>query len=254
MYRLSRRVVSILVAAFLIAVVAPATAAFATGASWVDAEPIASIPWSGSIEGTLTAVNHDDGLTDYEYWYSFTMTAGQTINVTATLPPVGDMDFRFRSHAFVYDWGLRSDPFDSTHRQLAIMAPRAAKYELEVFASAPGTFSIEATTIPPVTTTLSSFWVPKSAKKKRSFTVSVKAVPDYDSLFSPIRFYIERRSHGIWKKYGYSKGLLADGSWLYQRFAAKLKLPKGKFRVRARFTDAAHPNPLRTVWKQVEVK
>ena len=123
MYRLSRRAVGMVVAAVLIAAVAPATVAFAIGASWMDAEPIASPPWSGSIDGTLTPVHYADGFKEYEYWYSFTMAAGQTINVTATVPAGSDMDFRFTTHAFVHDWGLRSDPGDATHRRLAIMAP-----------------------------------------------------------------------------------------------------------------------------------
>jgi hypothetical protein len=242
-----------LLAVALAAVMVP-TLAFATGADWQNPEVLPPPPWSGSIDGTLTTVNYLGGFTDYEYWYSFNMSAGQTISVTATVAVGSDTDFMFTTRAFVHDSHLVSDPFDSTHRVLAIMAPRTSTYLLEVYSSTPGTFTIKSVAIPPVRYSLSAFSVPKAAKRKKNFTVSVKVSPDYDSIFVPIRYYIERKSGKRWKKYGTAKGSILSGSAAYTKFSAKLKLPKATFRVRARFVDAAHAKAKYTAWKTVKVK
>ena len=232
----------------------PALAFGVSGDSWQNATPLPPLPWANSVDGTLTPVV-DGADTYYDYWHTIDMTAGQTISVTATLPAGGVAGFGFFPKSFTANGAfLFSDTVDATHQKLAIMAPRTGTYFLFVSSSAPGAYALDAKVILAVNYPMSAFSVPKTAKKKKNFTVAVKVSPDYDSIFTPVRFYVERKSGRRWKKYSSVQSSFAGGSSTYSKFSAKLKLPKATFRVRARFLDAAHPHAKYTSWKTVRVK
>jgi hypothetical protein len=70
-----------------------------------------------------------------------------------------------------------------------------------------------------------------------------------------MRFYLQRKSGGKWRTYGASKaGKLVAGSASYSTFYASYKLPRGTYRVRAGFRDAAHPTTKYNRYKSVRVR
>lgn len=251
--RFTRRTLAAALFAVLVvaAVMVPALA-FAADGDYDAPVALPALPWTASVDGTFTATSLD-GETDYEYWYSLPMTAGQTVSVEATVPAIGEPGFVVFPSSFSTQGFLFSDYVDWTHQKLAIMAPHTGNYVIGMLSSAPGTFTINATVIAAPKYPMSGFSVPKKAKKKTNFTVAVNVSPDYDSFSSPIRFYVERKSGKKYKKYSNVGSSIYGGSSSFTKFTAKLKLPKGTYRVRARFTDAVHPVKY-TAWKSVTVK
>jgi hypothetical protein len=254
--RLARRTLFAALFAVMVtaAVMLPALALAATPDEAMDAATaLPSVPFG--VDGTLTAVDYGSGDTEYESWHTIHMTAGQTISVTATLPAGEFNGFSFFSKAYMAGSGsLSSDPVDATHKRLDIMAPRTGTYYFIVWASAPGTYTVGAQERAAVSYKMSALTVPKTAKKSKSFSVSVRLSPDYDAILTPVRFYVERKSGSKWKKYKSFSTSITGGSVYYTKFSAKLKLPRGSFRVRARFADAAHPSVKYSSWKSVKVK
>ena len=143
---------------------------------------------------------------------------------------------------------------NATTQSLTVMAPRTATYLLVFEGSHVETFSVSAAVVPTVKYKLTAFSAPKTAKRKKKFTVSVRTVSEYNSVFSPIKFVVQRKVGKKWKKYTSAVGGISGGNASYTKFSANLKLPKGTFRVQATFSDVAHPKAIGTVWKTVKVK
>jgi hypothetical protein len=100
-------------------------------------------------------------------------------------------------------------------------------------------------------------YTPSSARHGRYFSVSAKTFPAYNSLRSPIKFVVERKSGKRWKAYGTAAGKFTSEflSGTSSKSTARLKLAKkGTYRVRARFADAAHPVAKYSTWRTVKVK
>jgi len=76
----------------------------------------------------------------------------------------------------------------------------------------------------------------------------------YDGFIMPIHYLFERKVHGKWV--GFSSVAPHDVDSLYDDDCAwaGAKLPRGTFRVRAKFQDAAHPKPAYNKWKTIVSK
>ncbi len=136
------------------------------------------------------------------------------------------------------------------------MAPHTDNYFVVVVGSAVGTVSVNAVTIPAVQFSLKSMSARSAVKAKKTFSVSAKITPGYNSSTSPMKFYLQRKSGGKWKTFGASKSgkLTKDSTAAFSKFSASYKLSKGTYRVRAGFKDAAHPKTKYNSYKTIKVK
>ena len=119
----------------------------------------------------------------------------------------------------------------------------------------PGTFTLDAAVVPSVSFTLSKMSAPSKVKRKKYFKVGATLSGHTDQFNVPVRFVFQRRSRGRWRTY---KTLKPFWSTAYDPerypYRVTLKLPKGTFRVRASFADAAHPKAKYNAWKEVVFK
>jgi hypothetical protein len=201
----------------------------------------------------MTPINSEDGL-DYEMWYRVHLIAGHTVNVTSTVLAGGDPNFWVRAvDVKKGEFSFTSDPVNATTRHLALLPNRTTDYYINVWSSNPGTCAVSAADIDPIAFSMSKFTVPAKAKKNKKFAISVVFTPDYDGFVSPSRFYLERKSGKHFKKYKYLNATILDGTATWTKMGTTTKLPKGTFRIRARFIDAVHPATF-TKWKTLKVK
>ena len=139
--------------------------------------------------------------------------------------------------------------------RLSFMAPVTGMYTVYLGSSTPGTFTVSPSLIAPVRYSFKDFVAPSTVKPSKSFSLSVKLTPAYNGPTSPIQFRIYRKASGHWKYYKSVNALTVDDRYLtYTRFARSTSLPKGSFRVRASFRDAAHPAYAYTGYKYISVK
>jgi hypothetical protein len=117
--------------------------------------------------------------------------------------------------------------------------------------SAAGTYSIYADQFP-MPYSFEGFTVPKKAKRGKWFTCSVVVTPGYiGNAYRPVTIYAQKKKGKKWGTkvavglHGYS---IDDGN----KYAAKLKLSKGTWRVWAVFKDADHS--FKTKYKNCLVK
>ena len=206
------------------------------------------------VTGTLVT-DPDPDFNDAVLWYTVHMTAGQTLAATITADPSVAWTGLESFAALGFGGECFSDYVSDNVGRLRLMAPSTGDYFVIAEADAPAPFSIDATIVPAVPFSLSSVTAPKTAKKNKSFGVACSVAPVYDGLASPIRFYAQRKSGSTWKAYKNVAGGLADDSSATRTpFKASFKLPKGTYRVRARFVDAAHKTAKYSGWKSVKVK
>jgi hypothetical protein len=181
------------------------------------------------------------------YWLNLVIPAGQTVRITQT-PGVGvvNMKSMFISPsdrpAFI--------PFTTT---VDFIAARTDTYTVNLTASSLGTFTVQAVTIPAQKFSLTGLSVPSKAKKNKKFGISVRLSPLYSGYHPTVVFVVERRS-GKFKPYTTVKSVWGYTKATYEPFSGTVKLPKGTFRIRAKFTDAAHKTPTYSAYKQVVVK
>ena len=125
----------------------------------------------------------------------------------------------------------------------------------------PATFTVVPTVqaAPPVTPaikySLTTFSAPSKVKKKKSFALSVKVWPGYGGSVSPVKFIFQQKVGKKWKSvsWGTISSKVAAGTSSYTRYAGSAKLPKGTFRVRAKFADATH-SAIYTGYKTITAK
>ena len=183
--------------------------------------------------------------------FTIPLRAGETLTATLTTGPgVMGTDLRVTTERSDYSIVAASDA--GSVRVLSFSGETSQTVLLMISSSAPGTFTLDVGESAPLYVRLGALHAPGRPKRKRAFWVDAR-LSDYNGFTSPVRFMIDRKVHGHWR--GYSSAL-GDGdspgeSWHYY---AKLRLPRGTFRVCARFKDAAHPVALYDRWKTIIVK
>ncbi|HEY5541107.1 MAG TPA: hypothetical protein VIL41_06610 [Coriobacteriia bacterium] len=229
----------------LAAFVVPAQAIAPDQVDWDHATTV-TVPFSVSTVFTPTGLMT---------WYSVEATAGQTVQVLATTPGAGG---GIMMGTFDDPYTVEGSPVSLTAVRLSFMAPRTQRYLLAVSSDTSGACSVTATLLTAAQPfTLASMTSPGSPRHGRSFTVSAKSFPAYNSVRSPIRFMVDRKSGKRWKAYGtvvgaFTSQFLTGGS---SKSTASLKLAKkGTYRVRARLIDAAHPVARYSSWRTIKVK
>lgn len=234
------------VAALLAAFAAPSLASAVPGDSWDDPFPVAA---TFSTPVTISSV-------PFWMWYSISASAGQTVRVQAAMPgtdawiAMGTFDDP--------SYTIEGSYVGPSLLSLTFMAPHNQAYLLAVSSDSTGPCTVSGMLVAPQPFALKSMSAPGSVKHGKSCTVSVKTYPAYNSLSSPIKFVVQRKSGKKWKAYGSAPGkftaqFLSGGS---SKSTASLKFAKrGTYRVRARFMDAAHPTASYSAgWKTIKVK
>jgi hypothetical protein len=211
-----------------------------------------------SAEVTLTALPHNSIASCY-CTYDVHLLAGQTVAATCTLAP------SVAAARLVAIWpnypevtAIPSAPASSSLCAVRFQAPEVGEYELAVLGeSAPGTFTIETALVPSSTYLLSSITVPKTVRAGRFFKVSTTLQSDnvFDEFSVPVRFVVQRKSGRWWRSY---LTVVADAKpdFSSRRLAvwSSIRLPKGAYRIRARFSDAAHPKATFNPWEVLRVR
>jgi hypothetical protein len=240
-----RLLIALLAALTFTALVVPALAIADPGDS-PDAPINYGVPFSTST--TLTPVH-------LWTWYSVTMAAGQTVQISA-ITPGADVGLLMGTYDDPYHLQGSYVP-GSAQLTLSFLAPRSQAYLLAVSSSeSTGQCPVTAVLTPAQPFTLASMTAPRSVRHSRSFTVTAKTFPAYNSLRSPIKFVVERKSGKRWKSYSSAWGrfmseVLGGAS---SKSTTNLKLTKrGTYRVRARFSDSAHPAAKCSTWKTVKI-
>jgi hypothetical protein len=240
-----------LVAAFAVACLMPLAASAAPGG--IGEPATLTVPCVGAT-GTLL---WDAYYGDYSYYYCASLKAGQTVSVTSTIDPTVGAGVAAWSMSDLQPYAVFSNYVSDSVANLKFMAPSAGVYWVNVIGVWDGAadFSLDATTVPAVRFTLGAMSAPKYPKHTAYFTASMKLYKGYNSTKSPIRLYVQRKVSGHWKAYtSKAAGLKTTPSNSYSTASAKFKLPKGTFRIRARFLDAAHKTAKYNSYKTVYVK
>jgi hypothetical protein len=178
------------------------------------------------------------------YWYTVPLAAGQTVVTTMTANVgVAEPFYLVNPLGFTGPISMGSDYVSASVQRVTLMAPTAGLYAFTMFGDNVGDFKLEIATSTPVAFALSKVSVSTPVKKKKAFTLSETIRPEYDSFLTPVKFYIERWNGKKCKAYTSASVNSMGGTVTYSKFkATKAKLSKaGKYRVRAKFSDAAHP-------------
>jgi len=198
-----------------------------------------------SVADTLTAPYAFRG-------YTLHMQRGETITATLTTSPsAGKVDFR--ESASVTPYFIVADPA-SAPQTLTVSVEESMTIWLMIDASAPGTFTLDVADSPPPKIKLYGVTVPKKARHGHAFRVGTR-LSSYDRLWSPIRFFVQRRSQGSWSAYHSHRGweIYDKNGYFWYRYDTHFRLPQGRYRVRARFQDAARPVATYDRWKYITV-
>jgi hypothetical protein len=214
---------------------------------WV---PLPALPWSHPATGTLVSSGSIAGVS-----YNINLTRGQTIVATLTTDPaVKEPVFVFGPASMSAESAVTSREISATVNRLNVMASVSGTYNLVILADTGGDYSLEMATTTPVPFGLASFWVPSAMAKNRRFAVSVSTWPTYNGFTSPIRFQIDRRSHGVWRAFSSIASDGIDVGTTHTRFTGRMRLKAGTYRIRARFSDAAHARAQYTAFRTVRVR
>jgi hypothetical protein len=233
------------------ALVLPALSVAETGGFDTPVQ-LSGLPWSQDATGSLVTTSVA-GKTYYVYNYRVPVSKGKTVSFTSTTLTDGSfmaLEAPYRAQAMII-----SDPVSPGVEKLTFMAPKWGNYYLTIYGSKVETFTISGAEIATQKYKMTSLVVPGSKKKGKAFTVSVKVWPGYNSVFSPIKFEVQRKVGKKMKSYSTvnSDGVGDDSR--YTKFAAKVKIKKkGTFRIRAKFSDAAHAKATYTGWKTIKIK
>jgi hypothetical protein len=230
--------------------------AFAAATDGDGRNPVAlpALPWASPQVGTFLPDLYD-GHTYGSFWYHITLTRGQTVQFTAVNDPGADFGGIFVDSYAPSTFGQFSSDSSGATSTVSVLPHVTGEYIINVLGYNPGTFSLDVTATAPMSFKLATFSAPKSVKHKKAFTVAVNVLPSYNGLISPIKFYIERKSGKKWKTYGSVGVNKITGNSSYTKFSGVGKISKaGTYRVRGKFTDAAHPVAKYTSWKTIRVK
>lgn len=259
----TRRNASLLVAmAALVWCVSIGTTAFAAAG-----DSAANATWLNDPAGTYmgskyTAALLQDGTSPTGFYYlRVELKAGKTMKMKFT-PAAGVNNLKALVFPLVFNVGQRiveSSTDASGFGRLNFMAPKTAMYTIYVGSSSLGTFSVEPTMTSTTKFSIGSMTAPSKTRLYKAFTVSAKLTPAYNGPTSPVRFYVQRKVSGRWKSYGSVAGKFSTEAKTYTKFTASLqthsfRMPIGTYRVRARFTDAAHKTPKYSSYKTFYVK
>jgi hypothetical protein len=247
-----RGLLAVVLAAMVFALLAmPALALADTGDADNPVTP-GSVPWSHDVTGSLVATV-DAGVTYYEHWCEIPMTRGQTARFTLRSLDA-DALLSVMSKTLVPAGFVCSKTVGTGVQALTFMAPRTGSYYLVLDGSSVSTFTLNSAIAPTTKYKMSGFTAPKSKKKNAKFAVSVKLSRAYNSLGSPVQFQVQRKLGKKWKSYSTAVG--SAGLVAYPvKYSAKVKIKKkGTFRIRAKFSDAAHSKARYTAWKTIKIK
>lgn len=249
----TRRIIALGVFALVVvaALMAPG-AAFATPGDGPDsAIALPAFPFA-AVPGTLTTDPSDTSY--HSFWYTTHLSAGQTIEVAATMPGLEPHQIFAISSNFTDPMTIGSDPAGTGVERLIYMAPHTDDYFIAIYADTNAPFLLDGSVIAPLNYKLSNLTAPKRVKHKRAFTVSAALNGEWDSSVVPVRFEVQRKAGRKWKAAGSTTGKLAGSSLSFTKFSASLKITKkGSYRVRARYQDAAHPGVAYDKWKSVTI-
>ena len=240
----------VLVLLMAFSLLSPTVASAMPGDSWRNAVPMA-VPSSQA--GTLTpGLDFEGG----EFFYSVPMVAGETIVVTSTVAPWVPF-----SDATAFDPfskrtqdGVLSTTLAHGVSRLVFMATHTQSYAIWLVGHDVATFTVQVQAVPPVDFRLSQVSVPSKLQKRKAFKVSVTLTPKYDALAAPIWIPIERMVGTVWTRYSSATMLTPRVIPAFGKAWGTMKLPKGMYRIRAKFSDAAHPNGVRGPWRTIVVR
>jgi hypothetical protein len=239
--------------AVLLALIVPSGALATPGDDPTTAISLPTVPWSQDVTGTtLPLTDPESGETYYGNWYAVSLTKGVTYAFTGSAEDEGFF-LLLQSASFSSPGVLASDFVSQGVGRLTVMAPRTGLYYLTTEGSAVESYTISASLAPRVKYAFKGFSAPKSAKKNKAFTLSVQLTPDYDSLFSPVTFEVQKYSSS-YKAYKKFASKLGDGDQTQTPFSASIKLPKGSYRIRPTFSDASGVKVSSPSWKKITVK
>ena len=227
--------------------------------------PASVLPPQGSTSATPTPLAvpahasgklfSEPGQGDCEYWYQAHLTQGQTLSTTLTAAP----STKAWAYMFSADQDdeyapILSDTVTTRVEHLSFEAEHTGDYFLSLSGSKTGSFTVDAAIGARRTFALSALAVPVSATHGKSFGVSVKIAPGYNSPSSPLRFYLEKKSGGVFRPVTWTGAFMTWASTgTSSKGSAKFTRGKGTYRVRARFKDAAHPTAKYTGWKTIKI-
>ena len=245
----TRAIAVALALAFALVLAAPGVAWATQGSSPATPTPLV-VP--SHANGRLFAVP-DEG--DCEYWYEVHLSAGQTLSTTVTaLPATKVWAFMLSADQDDEYAPILSDTVTTHIEHLSFEAEHTGDYFLSLSGSKTGTFTVDAAIGARRTFSLSAFTVPVSATHGKSFGVSVKIAPGYNSPSSPLRFYLEKKSGGVFKPVTWTGAFMTWASTgTSSKGSAKFSRGKGTYRIRARFKDAAHASAKYTSWKTIKI-
>ena len=244
------------VVALFVAAMVPTTALAAPGDSESNA---VALTLGASTAGTLAASPADPA--DYLFVYSVALQAGQTVVATCTpSPEIANPDMLAWASFMTDIAGIRSHGIPPAPRVAYLLAPKTGTYYLSIFGqSTPGTFTLDAALTQPISYSLSGMgvhFIRRDSRSRRTYvTVSTTLVGLFDEFNVPVSFVVMRKLNGSWRTYHTYKGMLSSQpDSTHTSFAAGVNMLKGTYRVRARFTDAAHLTPRYNAWKTIVAK
>jgi hypothetical protein len=221
----------------VVAVLGLGASAFAQSGDSVGSATTLTLP--STVTTDLVSATGASGFSEHGYWFKVPLNKGDTLRADFT-PAAGVTNLRALAQLNKNYAQQVADPLGGGAMRLTLLAPVTDVYNVYVSASATGTFSVSASKITKVAYTLFGFSAPSKAKKNAKIALGVSMTPDYDGITSPIRFYIDKKKGKKFKALTWVAGAFSAGNASYSRYTGSVKLPKGTYRVRARFTDAAN--------------
>jgi hypothetical protein len=220
---------------------------------------LSALPWSQDQTGSLVATTWA-GIDWFAFDYMIPVAKGQTVSFTSTVPPDDGESYMSLYATVDTPLGIDSQRVSDGVEILTFMAPKTEEYCLTIYGSQVETFSLGGAIVPTQRYKMTTLSVP-GGRKGKSFTASVKVWPVYNSLYPPIKYRVQRKVGKKWKAYSIAQGTLpnTDNTYnfvhSYTRFLAKMKIKRaGTYRIRAEFSDAAHPKVTSTGWKTIKIK
>ena len=204
-----------------------------------------------SYAGTLTLVP------GYAAWcadgFDVHMHAGQTMVATiSTSPSVTDV--HLYSGLDGGDYSLEASQDSTSVQTIEFASWGTGTFTLLLDTSAPGTYTIDVAAVPAPAFHLGTMHAPKSVSRKTPFIVWT-TLSDYDALGIPVRFMFDRRVRGRWRPFSSCGAIdIISDTPPWWHYAGYPRLPRGTFRVRARFRDPAHPVAQYGRWKTITVR
>jgi len=261
---MSRKTTRISLFFLALAVAALAVGAFATAAYAVPGDSIAnavslnsyigsSLYTGSTITTKLVPDYYPGGGITGKYYFAVQLKAGNTLRVN--IWPKTAVNLKGLMLPFTTGYRIiESKPASTALSQLTFMAPVSGRYNVYLGASSAGTFTVGPMLINPVYYTVKPMTAPTYAKPYTWFSVACALTPAYDGPTSPIKFVVQRKVSGVWKYYATKNSVVSAAKPTYTTFRVSLKLPKGTFRVKAAFKDAAHPTTKYNAYKTIYVK